>query len=47
MIIKRKILWCKTPFPTFPRGGRRSKTFPPWGKMKGGKGLYDFKILWL
>jgi hypothetical protein len=26
-----------TPFPTFPQGGRRIKTFPPWGKMKGGK----------
>jgi len=26
----------KTPFPAFPQRGR-SKTFPPWGKMKGGK----------
>jgi hypothetical protein len=27
----------KTPFPPFPQRGRSSKTFPPWGKMKGGK----------
>ena len=26
-----------TPFPSFPHGGRSIKTFPPWGKMKGGK----------
>jgi hypothetical protein len=26
-----------TPFPTFPQGGRSIKTFPLWGKMKGGK----------
>jgi hypothetical protein len=25
-----------TPFLAFPQGGR-NKTFPPWGKMKGGK----------
>jgi hypothetical protein len=27
----------KTPFPAFPQRGRSSKTFPPWGKMKGSK----------
>ncbi len=27
----------QTPFPSFPHGGRSLKTFPPWGKMKGGK----------
>jgi len=26
-----------TPFPSFPQGGRRKQTFPPLGKMKGGK----------
>ena len=28
-------MWS-TPFPTFPQRGRSIKTFPPWGKMKGG-----------
>jgi len=31
-----------TPFPAFPQGGRSIKTFPPWGKMKGGK-IYKMK----
>jgi hypothetical protein len=32
----------QTPFPSFPHGGRSIKTFPPWGKMKGGKKTYIF-----
>jgi hypothetical protein len=30
-------LFIKTPFPAFPQGGRCNQSFPPWGKMKGGK----------
>jgi len=33
-----------TPILAFPQRGR-DKTFPPWGKMKGGKWLYKLKIL--
>jgi hypothetical protein len=27
------------PLPSLPPRGKESKTFPPWGKMKGGKSL--------
>jgi hypothetical protein len=29
-------MFISTPILAFPQGGR-NKTFPPWGKMKGGK----------
>jgi hypothetical protein len=31
-----------TPILAFPQGGR-NKTFPPWGKMKGGKNQLESK----
>jgi hypothetical protein len=29
--------WFIDPLPSLPPGGKEQKTFPPWGKMKGGK----------
>jgi hypothetical protein len=38
LIFKNPYLFISisTPILAFPQGGR-NKTFPPWGKMKGGK----------
>jgi hypothetical protein len=39
------IVFIKTPYPTFPQGGRGNPSFPPWGKMKGGKIIKSIEIV--